>query len=306
MSTVDTMQLTLGHSPDPDDAFMWWPLTGLDGIGPAIDTGRFAFTLETDDIESLNRRAEHGELDITAISIAHWPTVRDTYVLTACGASMGDGYGPKLVARTPMSAGTLASKCRRIAVPGTRTTALATARLLLGNDHDWVVLPFETIGAAIASGDVDAGVVIHEGQLTFGQDGLHLVKDLGAWWSAQHDLPLPLGGNVVRRDLETRGGDGTLVALADVLRRSVEHALANRDKSLAWAQHFGRGIDLDTADAFVAMYVNNWTLDFGPRGRAALRVFLEAVHADGGADPGSIDIITPQGDTLASSMGDGS
>ena len=305
MTQTTTLNLTLAHSPDPDDAFMWWPLTGIDGSGPAIDIGRFAFELETDDIESLNRRAESGELDITAISIAHWPAVRDTYALTACGASVGDGYGPKLIARTPLSAATLASKRARIAVPGMRTTALATARLLLGGDHDWVVLPFETIGEAVSAGEVDAGVVIHEGQLTFAQDGLHLIEDLGAWWTAQHDLPLPLGGNVVRRDLETRGGQGTLRALAHVLRRSVDHALANRDESLAWAQQFGRGIDMETADAFVAMYVNKWTLDFGPRGRTALQVFLQAVHASGGLDPGEIDIIAPQGDTLAPSMGDG-
>jgi 1,4-dihydroxy-6-naphthoate synthase len=304
MSQTPVFPVTLGHSPDPDDAFMWWPLTGLDGRGPAIDVGRFEFTLETDDIESLNCRAEDGELDITAISIAHWPTVRDTYALTACGASVGDGYGPKLVARTPMTPQTLSATPSRIAVPGERTTALATAKLLLGDIHEWVVLPFETIGDAVGAGEVDAGVVIHEGQLTFEGDGLHLVQDLGQWWSAKHNLPLPLGGNVVRRDLEQRGGRGTLVALADVLRRSVDHALENREASLAWAQQFGRGIDMATADAFVAMYVNKWTLDFGPRGRAALVVFLEAVHRAGGLDPGVIDIISPEGDMVASTIGD--
>ena len=304
MTQASTMHLSLGHSPDPDDAFMWWPLTGLDGSGPAIDIGQFTFELETHDIESLNRRAESGELDITAISIAHWPAVRDTYALTACGASVGDGYGPKLVARTPLSAEALASKRARIAVPGMRTTALATARLLLGKDHDWVELPFETIGEAVSAGEVDAGVVIHEGQLTFAQDGLHLIEDLGAWWMSKYNLPLPLGGNVVRRDLEAQGGQGTLGALADVLRRSVEHALSNRETSLAWAQQFGRGIDMETADAFVAMYVNKWTLDFGPRGRAALQEFLKAVHASGGIDPGEIDIIAPLGGTLAQSVGD--
>lgn len=302
----DRLSLTLGHSPDPDDAFMWWPLTGIDGSGPAIDTGRFDFTLVTDDIETLNARASCGDLDITAISIAHYPAVHDTYVLTACGASVGDGYGPKLVSRTPMTCDDLRRTRPRIAVPGARTTALATTRLLLGADVDWEAVDFETIGDRVLAGDFEAGVVIHEGQLTFADSGLHLVEDLGAWWGREHDLPLPLGGNAARRDLETRGGPGTLESLARVLRASVEHALEHRETSLQWAQRFGRGIDLGTAGTFVDMYVNRWTLDFGPRGRAALRVFLEAVHAAGGPDPGPIDIVGSADDTLHAAAGDAS
>jgi 1,4-dihydroxy-6-naphthoate synthase len=287
------LALTLGHSPDPDDAFMWWPLTGIDGAGPAIDTGPFDFTVVTDDIESLNRRALHGELDITAISIAHYPQVHDTYVLTACGASVGDGYGPKLVAASPMTIDELRASKACIAVPGEHTTALATTKLLLGQDVQWQAVPFETIGQRVRDGLFQAGVVIHEGQLTFGDSGLHLVQDLGAWWHALHGLVLPLGGNVAKRDIEDRGGPGSLQALAGVLLGSVEHAMANREVSLAWAQRFGRGIDLATADAFVELYVNRWTLDFGASGRAALRIFLGAVHDAGGPDPGSIDIVEP-------------
>lgn len=289
------LDLTLAHSPDPDDAFMWWPLVGIDGAGACIDTGPFAFTLATDDIESLNEAALDERYDITAISIAHYPRVRGAYVLTACGASVGDGFGPKLVAASALSVGDLASSSRRIAVPGRCTTALATARLLLGDAHEWIVLPFETIGAAVLAGDVDAGVVIHEGQLTFEEDGLHLVEDLGAWWMRTRGLALPLGGNVVKRDLEGRGGPGTLTKLADVLRRSVEFALEHRQTSLEFALRYGRGIERSTADTFVEMYVNRWTLDFGQRGRAALRGFLEAVHGSGGPDPGVIDIVGPAG-----------
>ena len=153
---------------------------------------------------------------------------------------------------------------------GAHTTALATARLLLGQDLDWVAVDFETIADVVADGAFDAGVVIHEGQLTFPEQGLHLVEDLGAWWNREHGLPLPLGGNAAKRDIEARGGPGTLERLAADLRASVEHAMANRETSLAWAQQFGRGIDLETADTFVEMYVNRWTLDFGERGRAAL------------------------------------
>ncbi len=306
---TNPLHLTLGHSPDPDDAFMWWPLVGIDGTGPAIDTGEFTFDLVTDDIESLNARALRGDLDITAISIAHYPAVHDAYVLTACGASVGDGYGPKLVTAHPTTVDDLREARPVIAVPGEHTTALATTKLLLGADLQWEAVDFETIPDAVREGRFDAGVVIHEGQLTFADSGLHLVEDLGAWWQREHGLPLPLGGNAAKRDIDQRGGPGTLAALALVLRRSVEHAMANRETSLAWAQQFGRGIDLATADTFVEMYVNRWTLDFGPQGRAALRGFLDAVHASGGPDPGSIDIVAPAdipgqtGDTLDSVPG---
>ncbi|MCH2135805.1 MAG: ABC transporter substrate-binding protein [Phycisphaerales bacterium] len=287
----DSIHLVLAHSPDPDDAFMWWPLVGLEGAGPCIDTGPFTFTLVTDDIESLNQAASKGMHDITAISMAHYPAVSDTYVLTACGASVGDGYGPKLVAANAIDAPSLASQPRRIAVPGLHTTALATAKLLLGDKHAWPVLPFEMIPEAVAQGQVDAGVVIHEGQLTFESMGLHLIEDLGAWWMRTTGLALPLGGNVVKRDIEQRAGAGSLDRLASILRTSVEHAMAHRETSLEFAMRFGRGIDEKTTDTFVEMYVNRWTLDFGPTGHEALRRFLEAVHRSGGRDPGPIDIV---------------
>ena len=179
MPAAKKLAITLAHSPDPDDAFMWWPLVGLNGDGPAIDTGHFDFELVTDDIESLNRQAESGRWDVTAISIAQYPQVRQAYVLTGCGASVGDGYGPKLVARPGTSLEQLRRDESVIAVPGERTTALAVSRLLLGADMRWKAVPFDRIEAAVLDGEFDAGVVIHEGQLTCERIGLEILVDLG-------------------------------------------------------------------------------------------------------------------------------
>lgn len=275
------VELTIAHSPDPDDAFMWWPLQALEGRPPAIDTGRFRFRAVAEDIEVLNQRAEHGLHEITAMSCAHWARVAGRYVLTACGASVGDGYGPKLVAREAMRLEALRREDAVIAVPGTRTTAFLVASLLLGPGrfvHE--VVPFDRIIDEVAAGRFAAGVVIHEGQLTYERGGLVLLEDLGRWWSARTGLPLPLGANAVRRDLDELHGPGTIAEVTRLLTASVAHAMAHRDEAVRHAMRFARGLDAETADRFVAMYVNHWTLDYGPRGRAAVeRLLAEAASA---------------------------
>jgi 1,4-dihydroxy-6-naphthoate synthase len=283
----------LGHSPDPDDAFMWWPLLEVDGHPPRLGAGRFRFAAVAQDIETLNRRSEQGDLEITAMSCAQYPHVKGRYALTACGASLGDAFGPKLVAKRPMTIEQLKSSGNIIAVPGTRTSAFAVACLLLGGGgfrHE--VIPFDEIIQRVAEGAFDAGLVIHEGQFTFEQAGLHLIEDLGAWWSGRHGLPLPLGVNAIRRDLDERYGRGTLTEVTTLLRRSVEYALAHREESLAYALGFARGIPAEVADEFIGMYVNRWTIDFGPTGRRAVQVLLESLHEAGLApDPGAVDFV---------------
>jgi 1,4-dihydroxy-6-naphthoate synthase len=285
--------LRLGHSPDPDDAFMWWPLFEIDGTPPRLPSDRFRFEPVRDDIEALNARATTGDLEITAVSCAQYPRVRETYALTACGASVGEGYGPRLVARRPLAPADLHDPSLVVAVPGERTTAFAALSLLLGPGrfrHEAVA--FDRIVDEIRSGRFEAGVVIHEGQLTFEDAGLHLVADLGAWWTGRTGLPLPLGANAVRRDLDDRHGPGTLAALAALLRRSIEYALEHRRESIDFALGFARGLDVALADRFVDLYVNRWTLDFGPTGHRALQRFLDEAHAAGlGPDPGRIDFI---------------
>lgn len=285
--------LTLGHSPDPDDAFMWWPITGIDGGTPAIDTGRFRFRAVIDDIESLNERAEHGELAITAMSCAQYAKVRERYAITACGASMGDGYGPKLVAKRPMATSDLCSPKATVAIPGERTSAFAALRVLLGGgEFRWKALPFKEILSRVAGGEFDAGVLIHEAQLAYEAAGVHLVADLGVWWRERFGHPLPLGINAVRRDLETEFGTGTLSEIAGSLQRSVEHALGHREAGLRYARRFAQGVSQGDVDAFVGMYVNRWTLRFGDEGVAAVACFLDAVHRCGaGPRAGRIDVI---------------
>lgn len=289
----DERLLRLAHSPDPDDAFMWWPLVGIDGSGPTIDTGRWRFELVTEDIETLNAQAEEGLYDITAISCAHYPAVRHRYALTACGASIGDGYGPKLVTRTPMDLEDFKRNPPRTAVPGARTSALTTTRMLLeGQPLPCEVVPFDRIIDEVAQGRFEAGLVIHEGQLTYGESGLHLVVDLGAWWKSQTGLPLPLGGNAIRRDVEALGGPGSLEEVAVILRQSVEWSMAHKDQAVEWAMNWGRGIDRETATTFVEMYVNKWTLDVGDTGLEALRTFFSRAHGLGILeDAGPVDVI---------------
>ena len=269
------LALTLAHSPDPDDAFMWWPLADFDSKGPAIDVGDVSFELVTEDIETLNEKAEQGEYDITAISIAHYPAVASRYNLTACGASLGDGYGPKVVSRKATTMDEVLSSNAVFAVPGERTSALASLRILAGSRSiRWQSVPFEKIMESVSNGEYSAGVVIHEGQLTYETDGLHEICDLGQWWQERTGLPLPLGGNAIRKDLDDRHGAGTTSKVTRLLLQSIQYAMDHRDQSLAWANKWGRGIDLACTDVFVEMYVNHWTLDFGARGREAVHRFL--------------------------------
>ncbi len=267
--------LTLAHSPDPDDAFMWWPLIDIDGSGPAIETGNFSFEIIMEDIETLNKKAECGEFDVTAISIAQYPKVSNLYDLTACGASLGDGYGPKVVTSSIITMDDLIASNPLFAVPGERTSALATLRIIAGERVlKWEAVSFTEIMEQVSSGKYGAGVVIHEGQLTFEEHGLYEVCDLGAWWHERTGLPLPLGGNAIKRDVDERFGDGATKQITDLLLNSIRHAMDNREQSLLWAAKWGRGIDLAHTDEFVEMYVNRWTLDFEECGREAVKTFL--------------------------------
>ena len=258
------MHLTLGHSPDPDDAFMFWALAT-----DQFDTKGYTFEHILQDIQTLNERAMREELDITAISIHSYAHLHDKYALLPTGSSMGDGYGPMLVARKGSGYGVDDLKSKKIAVPGTMTTAYLAARLLLG-DFEHEVVMFDEIPAKVASGEFDAGLLIHEGQLTYEADGLELVRDLGVWWKETTDLPLPLGGNAIRKSL----GAERMSEINQVLKRSIELGLEHRETAVAHAMQYGRGLDTATADEFIGMYVNDWTLDYGPTGRKAIETLL--------------------------------
>lgn len=271
MSQLQTTQLIrIGHSPDPDDAFMFHALAN-----DKIPTGKYRFTHELQDIETLNRRALNGELELTAVSIHGYAFITDRYALCACGASMGDGYGPMVVARQPGSIDSLRGK--KIAVPGTLTTAFLTLKLLLGDSFTYEVHPFDTILDLVEQGRCDAGLIIHEGQLTFAEQGLHLIVDLGVWWMKETGLPLPLGGNAIRKDL----GETGMGEVTDLLKQSIEYGLQHRAEALRHAAKYGRNLDAAKADQFVGMYVNDWTLDFGDRGREAVRTLLRRAHQAG-------------------------
>jgi 1,4-dihydroxy-6-naphthoate synthase len=255
--------ITVGHSPDPDDAFMFYALAH-----DKLDTGDLTFRHELQDIETLNRRALRGELEVTAVSIHAYAYLQDKYALLPSGCSMGDRYGPMVVSSKPLKIDDL--KRTKIAVPGTMTTAFLALKLLAG-EFPYEVVPFDRIIDAVASGQYDAGLIIHEGQLTFHQQGLRLVVDLGVWWQDKMSLPLPLGGNVVRRDL----GAETMSRISGLLKRSIQYALDHRKDALAYALRYARDMDTALADQFVGMYVNDWTLDYGPRGREAVQRLLE-------------------------------
>lgn len=311
----DRPELTLAHSPDPDDAFMWWPITGKvrpDGeqvSAPAIDTGRFRFRAVPADIEALNRRAaERGDLDLTALSFRAWGAVRERYVITAAGSSMGDGFGPKVVCRrgSGLTVEGLRAPGVRVAVPGRRTTAFLVLGMMLG--RGWaqregaaVELPFERVIGAVAGGEVEAGLVIHEGQVLYEQAGLEMVADLGAWWKRETGLPLPLGCNAARRDLDERFGAGSLAEVSRTLRRSVDYALANRAESLEYTLPFalanaakpGSGGEptLERVDAYVRMYVNRWTTDLGEDGRRAVARLFEEGERAGLCSAAPVDVI---------------
>lgn len=297
----DAPILTLAHSPDPDDAFMWWPLgDALNGRAPDIDTRGLRFTTVALDIESLNRRAiERADLDLTAMSAHAYAHAKDRYAITSTGASMGDGYGPKLVAKRDIPLDDLRSGRATIAIPGTRTSAFLTLQLMLGRALKTRVVDFEKIIDEVASGRADVGLVIHEGQLTFGDEGLVEIADLGAWWKERTGLPLPLGLNVARRDLALRlaptHGAGAMGALASVLKDCVSHAMASREEGLAVAMGYGRGISKERTDRFVNMYVNALTVDMGEPGAAAIRRFLgEGAKAGLCPEPGPVDVIRPE------------
>jgi len=253
----------VAHSPDSDDAFMFYALAA-----GKIDTGEITYVHELQDIESLNKRAMRGELEVSAVSIHAYAYLSDRYALLPHGASMGDRYGPRLVGRRPM--GRKEIRGRRIAIPGTLTSAYLALRLF-EPDFAPVPTPFDEIEQAVLDGSVDLGLLIHEGQLTYAESGLRLIQDLGDWWFGETGLPLPLGGNVVRKDL---GADLTR-KISGHLRDSIAYALEHREGALDHAMRFARGLDRMKADAFVSMYVNEWTLDYGERGRQAVRLFLQ-------------------------------
>lgn len=270
--------ITVGHSPDPDDAFMFYALAH-----DKIDTGDLRFRHELQDIETLNRRALRGELEVTAVSLHAYAHLLDKYALLPSGCSMGDRYGPMVVARQPLTVGDL--RTARIAVPGTLTTAFLALRLLLPEGFAYDVMPFDHILDDVAAGRHDAGLVIHEGQLTFQNQGLRLVVDLGVWWQERTGMPLPLGGNVVRRDL----GDETIQNISRLLKESIRYSLDHREEALTYALQYARDMDRSLADRFVGMYVNDWTLDYGPRGREAVRRLLAEGHR-AGVIPAPVDV----------------
>ncbi len=260
----------MAHSPDADDAFMFWAMAA-----GKIDTGGRRYIHELGDIESLNRRALAGELEVTAVSLHAYAHLADRYALLAHGASIGDRYGPRVVGRKPPPARPRAALTGRlVAVPGELTTAFLTLRLYQPAARH-VVVPFDQIEDYVAAGKADAGVLIHEGQLTFADRGLHLWADLGEWWYRKTQLPLPLGGNVVRRDL----GDELTRTIARDLKASIEYGLAHRAEALAHAQAFSRGLDTARTDRFIGMYVNAYTVDYGETGRRAVAELLRQAYA---------------------------
>ena len=290
----EPIHIHVGHSPDPDDAFMFHALAN-----DKIDTGPYVFHHELQDIEALNRRAFNAELELTAVSLHGYAYLTDTYALCACGASMGDNYGPMVVTREPMPQGDLQGK--KIAVPGTLTTAFLTLNLCLqgrpetptkeahtvGNagTFSYEVHPFDEILNVVERGDADAGLIIHEGQLTYANQGLHLVVDLGKWWMEQTGLPLPLGANAIRKNL----GLERMHEVTRYLKQSIQYGLDHRDEALAHALQYGRDLDHRKADEFVGMYVNDWTIDFGERGREAVALLLNRGH-EAGLIPNPVDL----------------
>ena len=258
--------IRVGHSPDSDDAFMFYALTH-----DKLDTGGLRFVHQLEDIETLNRRALDGELEVSAVSIHAYAHLADKYALLASGSSMGDRYGPKLVSRRERTLDELRASRATIAIPGTLTTAYLTLQLCLGKDVPTTVLPFDQILPAVLDGRAEVGLIIHEGQLYYPDKGLHQVADLGQWWFEQTGLPLPLGGNVVRKDL----GDDLVNRIASLIKQSIVYALEHRQEALDYALTFARDLDPALADKFIGMYVNDWTVDYGPRGREAVRVLLD-------------------------------
>jgi 1,4-dihydroxy-6-naphthoate synthase len=266
------MVIHVGFSADPDDAFMFWGLaTG------AVDMRGFEFEPVTADIQTLNEWALEGRLEVTAISLATYPLVQDRYLLLPHGGSMGSGYGPIVVAREKLSLDDLRET--EILVPGTLTTAFLVLKMALG-EFGSRVMPFDEILPAVAGGDARAGLIIHEGQLTYGDSGLEKCLDLGEWWLLETGLPLPLGVNLVRRDL----GDDAVREVSEILRESIDAGLEHREEALEYALGFGRGMSSDRGDRFIEMYVNELTQDYGDEGRLAVRELLSRAEAAGAYD----------------------
>jgi 1,4-dihydroxy-6-naphthoate synthase len=272
--------IRLAHSPDSDDAFMFYALAA-----GKIATGERRYEHELQDIESLNQRALKGELDVTAVSMHAYAYLAEQYALLPHGASIGDRYGPRLVAREAAPQDPRgAIKGARIAIPGRLTTA-ALALRLYQPEFEPVEIAFDEIEEAVTRGDVDAGLLIHEGQLTYSKGGLHLWVDMGEWWFEETGLPLPLGGNAVRRDL----GDEVVRAISQDLRASIVYGLEHRQEALDYAMRYARGLDRTLADEFVGMYVNDYTVDYGEKGRRAVHTLLER-GADAGIIPHQVPV----------------
>jgi 1,4-dihydroxy-6-naphthoate synthase len=276
-----TKVFTLGHSPDPDDAFMFYAMAER-----KIDLRGYRFEHQLEDIQTLNERARRGELHISAISIHAYAYVAKNYALLPCGASMGDGYGPIVVARkrstlNPQLSTSKADLLRSyvIAVPGEMTSAFLALQLFLGK-FDYVVVPFDEIFDAVKSGRADAGLIIHEGQLTYAQAGFEKVVDLGEWWKRETGLPLPLGGNVVRKDIPP----AVRHDLSEIIRGSIDYGLAHRNDAVRHSLAYARNIGSKLTDKFIGMYVNEFTRDYGETGRAAIRKFLTDAHNKGYID----------------------
>ena len=264
-------QIRIGHSPDSDDAFMFYALAKK-----LIPTNGFEVVHVIEDIESLNKRALNSELEVTAISIHAYAYVSKDYALMPCGASIGDRYGPIVVSTSPIDLHDLSGK--RIAIPGEMTTAYLTLQLF---EPDFIpeVVPFDQILDHVKQGKSDAGLIIHEGQLTYQSQGFHKIIDLGEWWYQETDLPLPLGANVIRRDL----GSETIRKITSLLKQSIQYSLSHRQEGLEYAMVYARDMESDStlADRFVAMYVNDYTLDYGQRGRAGVHELLSRGYQSG-------------------------
>ena len=266
---MEKREITLGHSPDPDDAFMFYALAA-----DKIDSQGLTFKHVIQDIETLNRRAMNAELDVTAVSIHAYAYLLDQYALLTSGASMGDDYGPLVISRKPMTIDEL--RQASIAVPGLMTTAYLTLRLCVG-DVKAVVVPFDQIMDSVERGDVDAGLLIHEGQLTYEARGFNKVIDLGEWWMSETNLPLPLGGNAIRKSL----GPELIAKVSNLLRESIEYGLENREIAVRHSMKYGRGMAESLTDKFVGMYVNDYTIDYGEKGREAVKLLLQRGHEAG-------------------------
>jgi len=267
--------IRVAHSPDSDDAFMFYAINQK-----KIDTKGYEFVDILSDIETLNRKALEGEYEVSAISIHAFPYVADKYALLSSGASMGDNYGPMIVSKEPFNPSQLKNK--KIAVPGTLTSAFLALELYLGtNRFDYEVIPFDQIIKAVKEGKVDAGLIIHEGQLTYQDEGLVCIVDLGKWWYEKTGgLPLPLGGNVIRKDL----GEETMREISQILRESIKYSLKHREKAVDYALKYARDMSKEKADKFIGMYVNELTVDYGERGRKAIELFLKEAYEKGFID----------------------